>query len=140
MDPTTLTPWDFTSWNKLETKIYNAFKNKPWDPQYKYIHADHGIGVRMLFIQYKSNPRLYYCVNKKGVAIIPATVENELGDEVLKEEYKVEVLDNVDIDFFMENLGQYDIVRTHEMALLPAEYKDGLSDSEIYKKLVDYIK
>lgn len=122
MSVSVLSVYDFTNYTCLERKIY---KNSKKDFKvFKYIHAHNKkSGVRMIFI--KENmfdvSKIIYCVNKNREAVIPITV----GDgDCLKEEYNLEYIYGKDLNFFMDNLDEGDIVRTHEHAIFPGEMED----------------
>lgn len=126
-------PLDFSYWPRLERKIYKIFNGKTT----KYIYANNKEnGVRMLLFKTNEDKTLYYCINSKEISVIPKLVEKD-GEDVLKEKYTVceEINeDKTNVDFFMDNLGKNDIVRTHNHAIVP----DEIPDNDIKKILKKY--
>ena len=134
---TKLFPYDFTNYTCLERKIYQLKKDFN---KYKFIHAhDKKSGVRMLYIQdYIQGmkiTKILYCVNKNLNSVIPITVEKD-GNDVLNEYYSIECLYNKNLDFFMNALGEEDIVRTHKHAIFPNE----MTDFKLKEVLKNYLK
>ncbi len=128
-------PKDFTYWPQLERKIYKFFHSV----NTKYVYAnDNSNGVRMLLIKYNNQVSLYYCVNSKGNAVIPKLIEID-GEDMLKEDYLITVekdKNKTNVNFFIDNLGRNDQVRTHKHAFIP----DEISDDEIKQILQDYFQ
>jgi hypothetical protein len=134
-----LTPRDFESWPQLERKLYKyiIFDND------KYIYSNNvdtsQVSMLILFNANKTM-NLYYCVNNIGAfCLVPQEKDetSEINDYYFdspEQTYKVEMLKNISIDFFMEQLGSRDTVRTTHHAINP----DELGDKDIKSILEKY--
>lgn len=112
-------PDDLTNCFALERKLYKNI------PVHSYVYANDEMNrVRMLVIKKNNKFTMFYCVNKKENACLPIICEDSEGNEFYKEEYSIKKEIDIKLEYFMENLGYNDIIRTHEFALKPTDNND----------------
>lgn len=124
------TPEMFCYWGSLERYIYKMSKN---NPQYCYAHTK---GVRMLLVKHNGDTDLYYCTNSKGISVIPEMIESVKNGDYLKTKYEIcKSIDN-SINFFVDNIGKDDIVRTHTSVI----ETNNFTDKELIEKISKIFK